>query len=107
MLFGFIEVKPVVDLQGLIVPAAILVGVLLVFSDFIKPALSWLGSKAKTLVPSVSTTEPAELSASDRVQLWEQLYAACDPKHGACPKARELLNGVFPHLAPYHAEDAK
>jgi len=107
LLFGLLEIKPSIDLGGLVVPALVVLGVLLFVSDWIKPALSWLGSKAKSIVPAGGTKPPAAMTASDRVRLWEQLYAACDPKHGACPKAQGLLVDVFPHLAPYHVEDAK
>jgi hypothetical protein len=107
VIFGAIELPD----KWVVTAVLVALAVLLIAWDWIKPLLSWLGGAAKSLVPKPSqttTTKPGQtLSASDRVKLWEQLYDACDPTKGACPKAQELLNQVFPHLAPYHAEAPK
>ena len=99
-------------INGLIVPTLIFCAVLLIFWGSIKPLLSAVLSKAKGLIPKFRTsvsapTMPAKSTTSGRVALWEQLYEACDPAHGACPKAREILQDVFQHLAPFHAEATK
>lgn len=103
VLIGFFELP---SISSLVVPVALVLGVLLIAWDVLKALLSAVGGKLKSIVPGISTriSQPAHSTTSSRVALWEQLYEACDPEHGACPKARELLTEVFRHLAPYHPE---
>lgn len=99
--FGLINVTL---FDGPVVPVLIGLGVLLIAWDWVKPLVGAVVSKAKGLIHRLGNrvATPTQSTTSQRVALWEELYAACEP----CPKARALLDELFQHLAP-HSEATK